>query len=80
MAPTNAEDEVDFHFVCFVKSNKNSRIYELDGDRKCPIDKGILLVGDDMLAENGLNIVRDFIQRERSGSVGFNLMALVRTP
>ena len=37
-------EEVDFRFVCFVKSNKNSRIYELDGDRKCPTDKGIVLV------------------------------------
>ena len=78
--PTNAEEEVDFHFVCFVKSNKNSRIYELDGDRKCPIDKGIVLAcGDDMLAGGGLGIVREFIQREKSGDSGFSLMALAPT-
>ncbi len=76
--PTNAEEEVDFHYVCFVKSTKNSRIYELDGDRKCPIDKGILLAsGEDMLAEGGLNIMREFIHRERN--FGFSLMALAPT-
>ena len=80
LAPTNAEDEVDFHFVCFVKSNKNSRIYELDGDRAGPIDKGIILAsGDDMLAAGGLSIVKEYIQREGSGGSGFSLMALVST-
>ncbi|KAH7389437.1 ubiquitin carboxyl-terminal hydrolase, family 1 [Phaeosphaeria sp. MPI-PUGE-AT-0046c] len=77
-APANAEDEVDFHFVCFAKSNKNAHVYELDGDRKGPIDRGALLgPNDDMFAEGVLGIVREFIQRERGESSGFSLMALV---
>jgi ubiquitin carboxyl-terminal hydrolase L3 len=78
--PTNAEDEVDFHFVCFVKSNKNSFVYELDGDRKGPINKSVMLAtNDDILAEGGLGIAREFIQREKGDSTGFSLMALVPT-
>jgi ubiquitin carboxyl-terminal hydrolase L3 len=30
--PDNAEDEVDFHYVCFVKSHKSGRLYELVSD------------------------------------------------
>ena len=77
--PLNAEDDVDFHFVCFVKSNKSGRVYELDGDRKQPIDKGITLAsGDDMLSKVGMGIIREFIQREGKDGC-FNLMALVPT-
>jgi len=78
--PDNAEEEVDFHFVCFVKSPKNGHIYELDGDRKGPVDRGPLLAPDeDMLAEGGLDIVREFIQRENDVNFNFSLMALVFT-
>jgi ubiquitin carboxyl-terminal hydrolase L3 len=31
--PENAEDEVYFHYVCFVKSHKDGQLYEMDGDR-----------------------------------------------
>ncbi|KAK5018710.1 ubiquitinyl hydrolase 1 [Cryomyces antarcticus] len=80
MVPTSAEDEVDFHFVCFVKSHINGHIYELDGDRKGPVDKGPMLKpDDDILAHGGLAIVREFIQRERDGNSNFSLMALVPT-
>lgn len=75
--PINAEDEVDFHFVCFVKSPKTGHVYELDGDRKGPVDRGLLLGPDeDMLAEGGLRIVKEFIQRE--DNFNFSLMALVQ--
>ena len=76
--PDNAEEDVDFHFVCFVKSPKNNHIYELDGDRKGPVDRGILSRPDeDMLAEGCLNIVKEFIQRENDVNFNFSLMALV---
>lgn len=38
----NPEDEVDFHYVCFVKSHRNDHLYELDGNRKGPVDWGLL--------------------------------------
>ncbi|KAI9773406.1 MAG: ubiquitinyl hydrolase 1 [Geoglossum simile] len=77
--PDNAEDEVDFHYVCFVKSHKNGHLYQMDGDRKGPIDRGSLLSPDeDLLTEGGLSVIREFIQREKGGDPKFSLLALVR--
>ncbi|KAH8748446.1 ubiquitin carboxyl-terminal hydrolase, family 1 [Diaporthe sp. PMI_573] len=77
--PESAEDEVDYHFVCFVQSHRNGHLYELDGDRKGPIDRGLVLgPGDDMLATGGLSVVREYIEREQ-GKCTFGLMALVNT-
>ena len=76
--PTDAEEEVDFHYVCLVKAD-NGRVYEMDGDRKGAIDTGVQL-GDeqDVLSRGGLGLVRECIDREGGGSVGFSLMALVQ--
>ena len=49
-APENAEDEVDYHYICFVKSHKNGRLYQLDGDRKRPIELGMLELTEDVLS------------------------------
>jgi ubiquitin carboxyl-terminal hydrolase L3 len=77
--PENAEDEVDFHYICFVKSPKNRHLYLLDGDRKGPVDKGkVLEDGEDILGEGALAIVRGFLQRE-GGDGGFGLLALVES-
>lgn len=76
--PDNAEDEVDFHYVCFVKSHKNGHLYQMDGDRKGPIDRGSLLAPEeDVLAEGGLSVIREFIRREKGGNPQFSLLALV---
>ena len=78
--PDDAEEEVDFHFACFAKSLKNGHIFELDGDRKGPVDRGPpLSPEEDMLAEGGLSVVREFIQRENDINFNFSLMALVLT-
>lgn len=74
--PANAEDEVDFHYVCFVKSNKNGHLYELDGDRKGPKDRGFLEPNDDVLCEGGRNAVKEFIQREQGQNSNFSLLVL----
>jgi ubiquitin carboxyl-terminal hydrolase L3 len=79
--PTDAQEEVDFHYVCFVRTGNGGRIFQMDGDRKGAIDKGVELgAEDDMLSRASLGLVRDFIGRERGGDVGFGLMALVQTP
>lgn len=50
----------------------------MDGNKKGPIDKGTVLSGDqDLLSEEVLKFVREFIQREKDGNPNFNLMALV---
>ncbi len=77
-AAPNANDEVDYHYVAFVKSHKNNRLYEMDGRKKGPVDKGIKLKGDeDLFSEGGLSLVKEFIKREQDGNPNFSLMALV---
>lgn len=74
--PESAEDEVDFHYVCFVKSARNGHLYELDGDRKGPVDHGALEPEDDILSSGGLSFIQDFISREKDESANFSLLAL----
>ncbi|KAK0674667.1 putative ubiquitin carboxyl-terminal hydrolase [Cercophora samala] len=72
--PEDPEEEVDFHYVCFVKSHKSGHLYELDGDRKGPVDLGEF-AGNDLLSERGLGVLKGFIERiECEG--GFSLLAL----
>ncbi|KAJ7628717.1 ubiquitin C-terminal hydrolase L3 [Roridomyces roridus] len=73
-AVPNAEDEVEFHYICFVKSSLNGHIYELDGDRNGPIDRQGDLDGETDLLTGGLQLVNSVIQ---AGNPHFQLMALV---
>ncbi|KAI0457958.1 ubiquitin carboxyl-terminal hydrolase, family 1 [Xylaria acuta] len=72
-APENPEDEVDFHYVCFVKSHRRSNLFVLDGDRG-PVDKG-LLAGDDLLSKQGIEAIKEFIGHHDNGGK-FSLLAL----
>lgn len=72
--PASAEDEVDFHYLCFVKSRKNGRLYELDGDRKGPLDRGSLDADEDVLSEKVLGLIKARV--EAADSLGFSLLAL----
>jgi ubiquitin carboxyl-terminal hydrolase L3 len=74
-APANAEDEVDFHYIALVKSHVNNHLYQLDGDRKRPVDLGPMEVEDDVLSEQCLSVIRSMMTGEE-GNVNFNLMAL----
>ncbi|KDQ55562.1 hypothetical protein JAAARDRAFT_59590 [Jaapia argillacea MUCL 33604] len=80
--PANADDEVDYHYICLVKSAKNGHLYEMDGDCKGPVDRGMVLKeGEDLLSENALTVVREYIESGgEGGNIGFGLMALVKTP
>ena len=75
--PENAEDEVDYHYVCLVKSSANHHLYELDGDLEGPMDHGIVGLGEDMLDKSGLDFVRKYIQERMDDDIGFSLLALV---
>ena len=57
-----AEDSVDLHFVAFVKGD-DGRLWELDGRRKGPIERGHLSAEEDMLSEKALDWgVRRFLK------------------
>lgn len=76
--PESAEDEVAYHYICFVPSAKNGHLYEMDGDCKGPVDRGdVLGPTRDLLDESSLNVVREFMAREGGDDIGFSLMALV---
>lgn len=76
-----AEDDVDLHYVCFVKSEGSGRLWEMDGRRKGPINRGQLGEGEDVLSERALELgVRAFLKREEEaggGDLRFSLIALV---
>ena len=74
-----AEDSVDLHFVAFVKG-EDGRLWELDGRRKGPLERGILGEEEDALSERALELgVRRFLEIEKkSGNpdVRFSLVSL----
>ena len=73
--PERPDDEVDHHYTCFVQSSKNGHLYELDGDKKGPIDLGAVMAdGDDMLSAPALDAVRKYLQRDKY--LQFSLLAL----
>lgn len=79
-AAPRADDDVDLHFVCFVKSEASGKLWEMDGRRKGPLDRGLLAEGEDVLSEAALDKgVRAFLKREEEaggGDLRFSLIAL----
>ncbi|KAI1124418.1 putative ubiquitin carboxyl-terminal hydrolase [Nemania abortiva] len=52
-AAPDAQDDVDLHYVCFVKTDDGT-LWELDGRRKGPIARGKLDADEDVLSEKAL--------------------------
>ncbi|KAL9104048.1 MAG: hypothetical protein Q9163_000945 [Psora crenata] len=75
----SADDHVDLHFVAFVKSAENN-LWELDGSRKGPLNRGKLLEGEDVLSEKALELgPKKFLKREEEtplGEMRFSILAL----
>jgi ubiquitin carboxyl-terminal hydrolase L3 len=78
-AAPSADDRVDLHFVTFVKSEDN-HLWEMDGRRKGPLDRGVLGADEDVLSEKALQLgPRLFMQREAEAGAGelrFSLIVL----
>lgn len=70
----SAQDEVDHHYICLVKS-PGGHLYELDGDQNGPISRAPLKEEEDVLAGPGLDILRRYIGSGKDGR--FGLLALV---
>lgn len=61
---------VDLHFVAFVKDQEGN-LWEMDGRRKGPINKGKLVPEDDVLSERGQELgVQSFLKREEAAGGG----------
>lgn len=78
-AAPQAEDNVDLHFVAFVKG-ADGRLWELDGRRKGPLERGVLGEDEDALSEKALELgVRRFLKTEAAGGnpdLRFSLVSL----
>ncbi|KAF2816238.1 cysteine proteinase [Mytilinidion resinicola] len=78
-AAPDADEKVDLHYVCFVKS-KTNHLWEMDGRRKGPLDRGELDADQDVLSEKALDLgVRSFLKRESEaggGDLRFSLIVL----
>ena len=72
------EDEVDFHYTCFVKSD--GRLWELNGDLDGPVDKGALGEDDDIVSDTAVGHVRQFMQANGGDGIGFSMLALTSDP
>lgn len=77
-----AQDSVDLHYVCFVKSDDN-HLWEMDGRRKGPLDRGQLTADEDVLSDKALQLgVRSFLKREAEaggGDLRFSLIVLAES-
>jgi ubiquitin carboxyl-terminal hydrolase L3 len=74
-----AEDDVDLHYVCFIKDGQNN-LWELDGRRRGPLNRGNLSDDEDVLSEKALDLgVRVFLKHEaenNSSEMRFSLITL----
>jgi ubiquitin carboxyl-terminal hydrolase L3 len=81
-APTKgAKEHSGQHFVAFVKG-KDGHLWELEGDRKGPLDRGLLKEDEDVLSEAALEkglgrLMR--IESEKGGDLRFSAIALAET-
>jgi ubiquitin carboxyl-terminal hydrolase L3 len=78
----SADDTIDLHYVCFVKS-ETDRLWEMDGRRKGPLDRGQLSADEDVLSQKALDLgVRSFLKREAEaggGELRFSLIVLAES-
>jgi ubiquitin carboxyl-terminal hydrolase L3 len=60
----DAHDDVDLHYVCFVKT-EDGNLWELDGRRKGPLMRGTLGKDEDVLSQTALTLgPLTFLERE----------------
>lgn len=75
--PTDLQD-LDNHYLCFVKSHKNGHLYQVSGNENGVIDKGHLPVDEDVLGTKGTAIIRNLLAAKKGHpNAAFSLIALV---
>lgn len=66
----DANAAIDLHFVAFIKDKQNN-LWELDGRRKGPLNRGRLGAEEDVLSEQGQELgVKAFLRREEEAGGG----------
>src|ERR1700760_3684548 len=70
-------EEVPYGFTAFVKG-EDGHLWELEGRRKGPVDRGILEENEDILSERVLGLsIYPYINREKINETRFSCIALV---
>lgn len=70
-----ANDDVDLHYVCFMKT-ADGKLWELDGRRKGPLQRGTLEENEDVLSVKALTVgPLKFLERE-GADLRFSAVAL----
>lgn len=81
-AAPDAEDNIDLHYVCFVKDGDDN-LWEMDGRRKGPMNRGQLGADEDVLSDKALELgVKKFLAREEEaggGELRFSVIALAQS-
>jgi ubiquitin carboxyl-terminal hydrolase L3 len=73
-------EEVPYGFTAFVRG-KDGHLWELEGRRKGPVDRGLLGDDEDILSERVLGLsVYPYINREKLTETRFSCTALVNAP
>lgn len=66
----DANANIDLHFVAFIKDREDN-LWELDGRRKGPLNRGKLKADEDVLSEHGQQLgVQSFLKREEEAGGG----------
>ncbi|KAL1840709.1 hypothetical protein VTJ49DRAFT_204 [Mycothermus thermophilus] len=74
-AAPDARDDVDLHYVCFVKG-RDGALWEMDGRRKGPLKRGELDRDEDVLSDKALALgPLKFLERE-AADLRFSCVAL----
>ena len=77
-AAPDAQDDIDLHYVCFVKT-EDGTLWELDGRRKGPLNRGQLGKDEDVLSSKALTEgPLRFLERE-GADLRFSCVALAGT-
>jgi ubiquitin carboxyl-terminal hydrolase L3 len=72
-----AEDRVSYGFTAFVRG-KDGHLWELEGRRKGPVDRGVVHPDEDLLSERCLGLsLFPYINREKVNETRFSCIALV---
>jgi ubiquitin carboxyl-terminal hydrolase L3 len=78
-AAPEADESVEHHYVCLTRSRVGSRLVELDGRRKGPIDHGELDPDEDLLSSKAVELAKSFLKREsQNEGASFSIIALAQ--
>lgn len=73
-----ATDDVDLHYVCFVKAD-NGMLWELDGRRKGPLARGQLDGDEDVLSDKALTLGPRRFLEQGGEDIRFNAITLAKS-